>query len=157
LAQYRGIIGYTNNSRARSDASRFMFLEKRLETILVKQQVDDVAQLDRKRLSPADQGVLKQYEKFGPAGKAVRAAQDRLKCEGYYEGKGRVVEGALDWATNEALAEFERRHRVFGWGFLGRETLATLQTPGLELERQAVVRVLVERAMHAGGFLEDGS
>jgi hypothetical protein len=157
LEQYRGIIAYSDNVKARRDASRFLYLEKKLAGILEKQQVEDINQIDRKRLSGADQGILKQYEKLGPAAKAVRAAQARLTCEGYYEGKRRLVEGALDWSTNEALAEFERRHRIFGWGFLWKETLNALQTPPMELERAAVLRVLTERAMHAAGFLEDGS
>jgi hypothetical protein len=94
---------------------------------------------------------------LGPAARAVRAAQARLTCEGYYEGKRKPIDGALDWSTNEALAEFERRHRVFGWGFLSKDTIAALQFTGMELERQTVVRLLTERAMHAAGFVEDGS
>ncbi len=157
LAQYRGIVGYRDNSKARRDASQFATLEKRLEALLEKQKVEDPESLDPKRLSASEREVLRQYQKIGPASRAVRAAQAKLRCEGYYEGKPKPLEGALDWSTNEALAEFERRHRVFGWGFLSKDTMQALQTPGVELERQATLRALTERAMHMGGFVEDGS
>jgi hypothetical protein len=157
LAKYRGLVAYRDNAKAKKDAALFAYIEKRLEAVLAKQGVDDPDKIDPKSLSVADRAVMQQYQKVGPAARAVRAAQARLRCEGYFEGKGKPVDGALDWSTNEALAEFERRHRVFGWGFLSKDTMAALQLPGMELERQAVVRVLTERAMHAAGFVEDGS
>ena len=83
--------------------------------------------------------------------------QRRLECEGHFVGKGTFIRGAMDWVTHEALAEFERRHRIYGWGFIGRETLDALRKTPLENERDAVLRVLTERAVHAAGILEDGS
>ncbi len=77
--------------------------------------------------------------------------------EEHSDHRGAPERGALDWATHEALAEFERRHRVYGWGFLGRETLNRLRETPVEVEREAVLRVLTERAMHAAGIIEDGS
>jgi hypothetical protein len=88
---------------------------------------------------------------------AIRAAQARLECEGFFEGKGRYTRGALDWATHEALAEFERRHRVYGWGYIGRDTLEALRKTPMDNARDAVIRVLTERAMHSAGVIEDGS
>ena len=55
------------------------------------------------------------------------------------------------------LAEFERRHRVYGWGFIGDDTLAVLQKSPQDTEQEAVIRVLTERAMHAAEVIEDGS
>ena len=63
-----------------------------------------------------------------------------------------------DWPVDgttgyDALAEFERRHRVYGWGFLGRETLEMLRRTPMEGDQEAVIRVLTERAMHAAESL----
>ena len=53
--------------------------------------------------------------------------------------------------------EFERRHRVYGWGFIGDETLAVLRTSPQDTEQETVIRVLTERAVHAAEVIEDGS
>ena len=121
------------------------------------QGVASEAELDGSALDERDARALRDYRAERPRVEAIRAAQARLECEGYFEGKGAYVRGAIDWATHEALAEFERRHRVYGWGFVGGETLERLREPPLELERRAVLRVLTERAMHALGVIEDGS
>jgi hypothetical protein len=63
----------------------------------------------------------------------------------------------MDWVTHEALAEFERRNRVYGWGYVGKETLEALQRTPMENEREAVLRVVTERLMHSAGVIEDGS
>src|SRR5262245_23014565 len=122
-----------------------------------KQGVDAPSKLDASRLSNADKGALKQYEKIAPTALVIRAAQARLACEGFFDAKANYTDGALDWATNEAISLFERKHRVFGWGFISRDTVEALKEPPLEGERQAVIRVLTERAMHSAGFIEDGS
>ena len=104
-----------------------------------------------------DRATLEQYEKMAPTALLIRAAQARLACEGFYPPKVAYTDGAFDWATSDALALFERKHRVFGWGVLSHDSVEALKQPPLEGERQAVLRVLTERGMHAGGFLEDGS
>ena len=46
--------------------------------------------------------------------RAIRAAQARLVCE---ELLAKHVDGQFDLATNEALAAWERKNNIFGWGF----------------------------------------
>jgi hypothetical protein len=67
------------------------------------------------------------------------------------------VEGQFDLATNEALAAWERKNDIFGWGFLGGETLAALQRPPLDLHFDTFRRILMERVVAAAGIIEDGS
>jgi hypothetical protein len=86
---------------------------------------------------------------------AIEAAQLRLRCDGIL--RGRHTTGVLDRTTRNALAEFERRHRIYGDGRLTGRTLSALRTDPIELERRAVARVLAERAILAAGVLEDGS
>ena len=100
---------------------------------------------------------VEEYRRIAPEYEAIAAAQARLECEGFFEGRGEYTPGLFDWITHEALAEFERRHRVYGWGFIGGDTLAVLQKTPEETEQEAVIRVLTERAMHAAQVIEDGS
>ncbi|HJL16489.1 MAG TPA: hypothetical protein RMH99_12580 [Sandaracinaceae bacterium LLY-WYZ-13_1] len=157
LEGFDGFVAYRNNRHARRRARHFGYLESQVEEWLEAQEAERVEELDEERLDDRARRSLREYRDLRPEVEAIRAAQDRLECEGYFEGKGDYTRGALDWATHEALAEFERRHRVYGWGFVGRETLVRLRQSPMELEREAVVRVLTERAMHALGVLEDGS
>ena len=62
-----------------------------------------------------------------------------------------------DLQSHEALATWERKHDIFGWGFLGGETLGMLQRPTRELSLETFRRVLAERVADAAGIVEDGS
>jgi hypothetical protein len=157
LGQYQRSLPYLVDPRAQRDSSQFLEVERRLKQDMSKQGVDAPSKLDASRLGAADKATLKQYEKIAPTALLVRAAQARLACEGFYPPNASYTDGALDWVTSDALALFERKHVVFGWGVLGHDTVEALKQPPLEGERQAVLRVLTERGMHAGGFLEDGS
>lgn len=157
LHEFTDFVAYRSNDRARRDVRKFIVIENQVQRILQRAGVDDVEQLDVDSLDATDQRRVRDYKDLAPRHEAIRAAQDRLECEGFFEGKGRFTRGALDWSTHEALAEFERRHRVYGWGFIGRGTIDALRRTPMENEREAVLRVLTERAMHAIGVIEDGS
>ncbi|MCA9604735.1 MAG: peptidoglycan-binding protein [Myxococcales bacterium] len=157
LDSFDGFVRYTNNGAARNAARRFLVVERSVAAYVSSQGVESESDLDESRLDDRQQRTLREYRENAPRVFAVRAAQARLECEGYFEGKGDYVRGGLDWATHEALAEFERRHRIYGWGFIGNDTLDALRQSSLELERRAVVRVLTERAVHSLGVIEDGS
>ncbi|HEX7505956.1 MAG TPA: L,D-transpeptidase [Polyangia bacterium] len=89
--------------------------------------------------------------------RAVRAVQARLVCEGLLSPRSKHVHGFFDLATNQALAAWERKNDIFGWGFLGGETLAALQRPQMELHFDTFRRILMERIADAAGIIEDGS
>ena len=62
-----------------------------------------------------------------------------------------------DLPTHEALAIWERKNDIFGWGFLGGETLGMLLRPTRELALETFKRMLAERVADAAGIVEDGS
>ena len=157
LDSFDGFIRYTNNRAVRRAAARFQIVERAVARYVTEQGVSSEADLDEGRLDDSEGRTLREYRQSAARVAAVRATQARLGCEGDFEGKGDHVDGGLDWATHEAIAEFERRHRVYGWGFIGRETLTALRRSPMELEQEAVIRVLTERAVHSLGVLEDGS
>lgn len=157
LEAYDGFARYQHNRQARAAAASFVALERHVARYVERQGVEDEAGLDAALLDERETRALRDYREARPRVEAIRAAQARLECEGYFEGKGAFTRGGLDWATHEALAEFERRHRIYGWGYIGLDTLEALRRSPMDLERDAVVRVLTERAIHAAGVLEDGS
>jgi len=157
LASFEGFVAYRNNDTARANARRFQIVERQVRSLLTRHHVESVDELPADELADRDRGAVREYTEDAPAALAVRATQARLECEGFFRGRGRFTRGAMDWVTHEALAEFERRNRVYGWGFIGRDTLEALRRTPAENERQAVIRVVAERAMHAAGVIEDGS
>jgi hypothetical protein len=89
--------------------------------------------------------------------RAIKAAQARLACEGLLGEAQRYTPGVFDRPTHEALARWERKNDVFGWGFLGGETTTALARPPLELHFETFRRILTERVADAAGIIEDGT
>jgi len=100
---------------------------------------------------------IERYRRGQARLRAVRAAQTRLICEGMLAPRTKYVPGHFDLATNQALAAWERKNDIFGWGFLGGETLAALQRPPMDPHFDTFRRVLMERIADAAGIIEDGS
>ncbi len=89
--------------------------------------------------------------------RAIRSVQARLVCEGLLTPRTKHVHGIFDLATNQALAAWERKNDIFGWGFLGGETTAALQRPQMDLHYGTFRRILMERIADGAAILEDGS
>ena len=157
LQTFNGVTTYTSNPVARREAKLYAFVKARTLDVMNQQQVATPEEVDTSGLSNRDRDAVTRYVAMTPERLAIEAMQQRMKCEGYYAGKGRYIKGVMDWATHEALAEFERRHRVFSWGFIGKDSQVPLRMQALEAEREAVLRVLTERAIHTAGIIEDGS
>ncbi|MGD8860279.1 MAG: hypothetical protein PVI30_09710 [Myxococcales bacterium] len=157
LIDFHGLITYRSNNAARKKAGDFLYLRRQVQKYMKAQRVDDPEQVDPEKLDDREKDRLKRFKRQAEDWYAVDATQKRLKCEGFFKGRGRYVRGALDWPTHDALAEFERRHRIYSWGYLGRDTLRVLRMSPMEAEREGVLRVLTERAIHAAGVIEDGS
>lgn len=110
----------------------------------------------------AQQDYTRAMEDPDPGGRgqrrlrAVRAVQDRLVCEGLLS-PGRYTPGVFDLPTHEALAAFERKNDIFGWGFVSGETQQVLLRSPMALHLDTLRRILAERVADAAGILEDGS
>jgi hypothetical protein len=91
---------------------------------------------------------------------AERAAfgeiEKRLVCEGLLEPARHKI-GAYDTAMRTAMLSFQQKHTVMDQADIKRSTLEALARLPLENDLLSLRRVLTERAMHAAGFLEDGS
>ncbi len=157
LENFTGVVTYQNPAEAARTYKKYVAAEKLATRLMAAQKINEPALIDTRRLKPKEQAQLKFYLAEHDDTLAIKAAQERLLCEGYFKGKGKWLKGAFDWPTHEALAEFERRHRVYSWGAIGPATVTALRMDTAEAEHEAVIRVLTERALHAFGALEDGS
>lgn len=157
IENFTGVVAYEGPTDSIKTRERYLVARTWVERFMAKQGVTDPALIDIEQLKEGEKGHLKYYLREHDDFEAIKAAQDRLVCEGYFKGKGKWVKGAFDWPTHEALAEFERRHRVFSWGAMGPDTLEALRMDTQATEHETLIRVLTERAIHAFGALEDGS
>lgn len=158
LQSFDGFLAYDKGRRPARRLARYELLEPQMAALVTQAGVQSVRELTREHAADDEQWEqIEEYKTLAPEIEAIAAAQTRLECEGFFPGRAKYTPGLFDWLTHEALAEFERRHRVYGWGFIGSDTLAVLQKTPLETEQEAVIRVLTERAMHAAKVIEDGS
>ncbi len=87
-------------------------------------------------------------------------AQRRLRCEKMFvsaEGVGKYEPGVFDSATTHALAAFEKKHAIKGWGHFTQDNLAALALSQAESMHGRLLRVVEERTVSGAGILEDGS
>jgi hypothetical protein len=158
LRSFDGFLAYDKGWGPNRRVNRYKRFKPEMEALVASAQVESLDQITREQVADDEQWKrVEEYRRIAPEYEAIVAAQARLECEGFFEGRGEYTPGLFDWVTHEALAEFERRHRVYGWGFIGGDTLAVLQKTPEETEQEAVIRVLTERAMHAAEVIEDGS
>ena len=138
LKGYQRIVAYVDNPKARRDSAQFLGVEQRMKGLLAKQGVDAPSKLDPAKLGPSEKNLLKTYEKVAPSALVIRAAQSRLKCEGFFDGKASYTDGALDWTTNEAIALVRTQASCLRLGVSQQDTVDALKEPPLEGERQSV-------------------
>ncbi len=80
----------------------------------------------------------------------------RLECEEIVA-PGELKEGIFDEAMHRAIRRFERKHRLFGYGFVNEKMLPYLHATLLENDHQSLVRMVTERVAHSLAIFEDGS
>jgi len=179
LAAFDGIVTYQSREQAKRDYGEALsdaaWVEKlvagdqsgadattgKVQMVLSSGNSSDDSRdalLDRIARDDRKQAVrIERYRRGQARLRAVRAVQSRLICEGLLSPRTKYVHGLFDLATNEALAAWERKNDIFGWGFLGGETLTALQRPQHELHFETFRRILMERIADSAGILEDGS
>jgi hypothetical protein len=158
LRAWTGDLGYLTRERAQRDYTEAVRDAEWVERSLrATPEVPREQALRALRDAPRTRGRVDRYLRGQSRLRAVRAGQARLVCEGLLRPSSRFVSGQYDLPTHEALATWERKHDVFGWGFLGGETLGLLQSPPRGLLLDDWKRLLAERVADAAGIVEDGS
>ena len=157
LREFDGTVGQSGARAAERAVRDFEQLAAKVAGIRERTGARDLATLDRTTLPAGDRDALARFDHVAPRMRAIRAVQRRLACEGFFRGTRQPTPYVYDAATRAAVAEFERRHRLLGRGGVAGSTLAALRESPMQLEHEAVLRVLTERAMQSAGAIEDGS
>lgn len=155
IRSFGEFLSYKSNKRARDDSRKGRRAVRKLEKEMAKLKVGS---FDELRAHPKGKR-LKVFIEQAIQYTAVSEVQELLVCEGFYK-KGDEKDywkGGLDWKTHQALLKFEHKNRVFGWGFLGKNTRAAIGKSAKERLFDAFVRVLQERIIDATHIIEDGS
>jgi hypothetical protein len=161
LEQFTGDVGFLDRDRSKRDYEQALrdadWIQKETAARAGGASIAPEAVLAELRDDPKARGRVDRYLRGKSRVQAVRAAQARLVCEGLLSPKSRYTPGSYDLPTHEALATWERKHDIFGWGLLGGETLGMLLGPTRSLLLDDFRRVLAERVADAAGIVEDGS
>lgn len=152
-----GVIAYENKKAG--DVRRARFLKDKL-----------AKDLKKARLDPANLEAAKDHPKLGATYSAWRALQDRidvidhaqrrLRCEKMFlsaEGEGKFTPGEFDSSTSHALAQFEKKHAIMGWGHFTKDNIEALARTQDDSSHRRLLRIVEERVTSAAGVVEDGS
>jgi hypothetical protein len=127
---------------------------RRLEAARTAAGVADLAALaERDGRTARD---VREHLRFEAERDVFAEVEKRLGCEGLLDPR-KHKPGAYDTAARSAMLDFQQKHAVWDQADIKRSTLEALARAPLENDFLALRRVLTERAVHAAGFLEDGS
>ena len=169
LEQWTGDVIYLDRDRARREYDQALqdavWVDKMIAAQAAEGGPDGGAAvavprekaLEALRADPKLRGRVDRMTRGQARLRVVRAMQARMLCEGLLTARSRHTPGMYDLASHEALATWERKHDIFGWGFVGGETLGMLLRPTRPLSLETFKRVLAERLADAAGIVEDGS
>jgi hypothetical protein len=99
---------------------------------------------------------VKTHLRFAAERAAFAEVEKRVICEGLLS-VTRHNPGHYDTAMRAAVYNFQQKHSVMAQGDLNRATLEAMAKSPLALDFAALRRGLTERAVHAGGIIEDGT
>ncbi|MCP4679119.1 MAG: hypothetical protein GY854_27235 [Deltaproteobacteria bacterium] len=155
IKRYKGFLAYHGKDTAIARAEKGRALSSKLKEEMEFLGVVDPLELAIHRKSTLSKELIIHAIEY----EALVEAQKQLQCEKLYR-KGdssKYAVGTLDWKTHHALLEFEKKNRVFGWGYFGGTTLEALKKKPKERLHDTFVRVLMERIVDSLGIIEDGS
>ncbi len=161
FTRYGGTIAYRRNGqskRKKTARSRKAVLAKRMRKAGLDpsspEDLASAAQDDRTRK------YHKRWRDEQDVIDVIDQAQRRFRCELLFNGsggKGKFKSGVYDSATTHALANFERKHDVKGWGHFKQDNLAVLALSPDQAVHERLLRAIQERVVMSTGVLEDGS
>ena len=157
-----GSIAYRANAGSKRLRS-WRWAKSRLEKDMRKAGLGEAVKAGDYAAAAEVDDLKRSYERFQEFNREVqiiRNAQLRFRCELLFNdhgGKGKFEPGEFDSATTHALANFEKKHDVMGWGHFTRDNLEVLALSPREAVHARLVRVLTERVVSSAGIVEDGS
>lgn len=160
FTRFQGTIAY-KKTRGNKDVRKAKWLRSSLKKAMRKAKLDT---------SDEQLAAAKDHPKLGKKYAAWRELQDRVdvidhaqrrfRCEKLFPGRsgeGKFKPGIFDNATTHALAAFEKKHKIMGWGHFKRDNLDALALDQNTSMHNRLLRVVEERVVSGAGILEDGS
>ena len=157
FTRFTGTIAYTGKKGG--DVRKARAYRGMLTKGLKKAKLDP-NDLEAAKGHPTLGGTYTNWRELQDRVDVIDHAQRRLRCEKMFvsaEGVGKFEPGVFDSATTHALAAFEKKHAVKGWGHFTPDNLAVLALPQAESMHRRLLRVIEERTVAGAGILEDGS
>jgi hypothetical protein len=154
LRRYRGVIRYKGDRRGSVYLNRYRELVRKVRGAKRAAGVSSVAKLGRVEKY---RSLVHQYRVAQVRVEIIHQAQLRLRCEGLLDRSESYRRRHMDYVTHKALARFERKHMIFGWGQLYGKTLRYLGSDPTTNNHRALLRTLRERVVHSAGIIEDGT
>lgn len=150
-----GVIAYENKKTG--DVRRTQRLKAKLEKDAKKLKLEGIeAAKDHPKLA----ATYAAWRELQAKVDVIDHAQRRLRCEKMFqsaEGEGKYTPGEFDNATTHALAQFEKKHAIMGWGHFTKENLEALARTQAEGAHRRLLRMVGERTVSGAGIVEDGS
>lgn len=157
FARFTGVIAYTGKKGG--DLRKARAYREKLAKGLTKAGLDPNL-LEEAKGHPTLGSAYTSWRELQDRIDVIDHAQRRLRCEKMFvsaEGVGKFEPGVFDSATTHALAAFEKKHAVKGWGHFTPDNLAVLALPQPESMHRRLLRVVEERTVAGAGIIEDGS
>jgi len=162
FSRYDGTIAYRNNNGSAKRAKKARWLRSQAAKQMRKAGLDPESKDDR-AAAATNPKTAKSYERWRKEQDIVDVidhAQRRFRCEKLFNsagGEGKFSPGVYDSDTTHALANFERKHDIMGWGHFKRDNMAMLALPPDQTTHLRLLRAIEERVVMSTGIIEDGS
>jgi hypothetical protein len=161
FTRFRGTIAYSKPSaskRVRTAAwTKSALFKKAKKAKLDPSTPEGLAAIAQ---HPKTRALYKQWRAAQDEVDVIANAQKRFSCEREFDGKGgrgSVELGVFDSETTHALAAFERKHDIMGWGHFKDDNIAMLARSPVEAAHARLLRMVTERVVSSAGIVEDGS
>ena len=157
FTRFSGVIAYTGKKGG--DVRKAKALKAKLAKDMKKAGLDPTtpeAAKDHPKLG----ATYASWQETQARVDVIDHAQRRLRCEKMFisaEGVGKYEPGVFDSATTHALAAFEKKHAIKGWGHFTPDNLAALARSQADSMHGRMLRVIEERTVSGASILEDGS
>ena len=161
FAEFEGKIIYTKKGQSkRKKSAKYYWAQLKRKMKKAKLDPSSPEDLEAAKTDPKTRGMYKKWREFQGAVDVIDHAQRRFRCEKMFnnaDGRGKFTPGIYDSATTHALAKFERKHDVMGWGHFKADNIGVLGLSPDEAVHQRLLRAVQERVVSSTGIIEDGS
>jgi len=161
FGRFAGVIAYRKGVKSKRNKSaryyRAQLHKKMRRAGLDPDNADDVLAA---ATNPKTKQMYGRWRGFQDEVDVITQAQIRFRCERLFtggDGSGKFKPGIYDSPTTHALATFERKHDLMGWGHFKADNLAMLGLDPNDSVHGRLIRIIEERTMISAGVLEDGS